>query len=83
MDEIDEMDRGREAEFTPIARGGMAVLLLMEKGEVTSRELRDALGYETNRGVQWCMDALSVANIPIYKPGPGRYALLRNMPGLE
>ena len=65
----------RVDERTPQSRAALAVHLLHLRGEMTTAQLMSELGYKSRHGVYHLMDGLSLADVPVYQPEDGYWAL--------
>lgn len=63
-------------ELTPQARASKVTWLLVNRGELTTADIMDATGL-SDVGSRYLMDNLSLGGVPFWKPGPGRWRLLR------
>lgn len=64
-------------ELTPQARASKVTWLLVNQGELTTADIVNATGL-SDVGARYLMDNLSLGGVPFWKPGPGRWRLLRD-----
>lgn len=62
--------------LTPQGRAALVTYLLMKRESMTTRQLAEVTGI-TGAAVRSMMDNLSVAGVPVYKPGHGEWAILK------
>lgn len=63
--------------LTPQARASRVTWLLVQHGELTTRAIMRATGL-TDVGSRYLMDNLSLGGVPVWKPAPGQWRLLRH-----
>lgn len=64
-----------EDKLTAHGKAGLAPYLLAIRAEMTTAELKRALGLESSSGIHYLMDNLSFAGVPVYQPGHGLWAI--------
>jgi hypothetical protein len=67
-----------DKEFTGQARGGLAVYLLLTRGQMRTSEMMEALGYRSTVAVLHLMNNLSSAHVPVYQPTLGAWDILKD-----
>ncbi|MCP4427163.1 MAG: hypothetical protein GY803_21970 [Chloroflexi bacterium] len=65
----------RVSDRTPQARAARATYLLMQRGEMTTAALMNELGYRARQSVYHLLDGLSLADVPVFQPREGYWAI--------